>query len=135
MSEATEIRAALAAHARFYTAFAAGDYEAMEALWSTTAPSLCVHPGSPAIHGRSGVMASWRSVLERPPAVSASAAQVAVIRGLAFVTCFEHIGEVKLTATNVFVWEDGDWLLVHHQAGPVREEGRAGSEAPRGPLH
>jgi hypothetical protein len=135
MSEANEIRAALTANARFYTAFAAGDYAAMETLWSTTAPSLCVHPGAPAIHGRSRVMASWRSVLERPPTVSASAAQASVIRGIAFVTCFEHIGEVKLVATNAFVWEDGDWLLVHHQAGPVRDESGAGSEAPRGPLH
>ncbi len=133
MSETTEIRAALAAHARFYAAFAAGDYDAMETLWSTTAPCLCVHPGAPAIHGRSGVLASWRSVLERPPSVSASQPQVAVIRGIAFVTCFEHIGEVKLVATNVFVWENAAWRLVHHQAGPLREV--PASEGPHGPLH
>ena len=40
MSEATEIRAALAANARFYAAFAAGDFNKMESLWSTTAPSI-----------------------------------------------------------------------------------------------
>jgi hypothetical protein len=133
MPESSEIRAALAANGRFYSSFAAGDDDGMEALWSTTAPVLCIHPGSPAIHGRAGVMASWRAVLERPPAVRASDAQVAVIRGVAFVTCLEHIGEVKLAATNVFVWEDGAWRLVHHQAGPVRNE--VDGVRPPGPLH
>lgn len=133
MPESSDVRAALAAHARFYSVFAAGDHAGMEALWSTTTPALCIHPGTPAIHGRARVMSSWQGVLERPPAVRASDAQVAIIRGVAFVTCLEHIGEVTLAATNVFVWEDGAWRLVHHQAGPIRNE--SGGHGPPGPLH
>ena len=132
MSEAEEIRTALIANQAFYEAFAGGDYARMEALWATTAPALCTHPGSPPIHGRPGVMQGWRQVLEHPPSVRASDAQVTVIRGVAFVTCLEHIDDSVLAATNVFVWEDGRWALVHHHAGPVRPEREA---EPRGPLH
>ena len=133
MSESNEIRAAIAANAAFYAAFVEGDYEAMDALWATTAPALCVHPGAPAIHGRPLVMESWRAVLSDPPQISASGVQVTMIRGVAFVTCLEHIGPGVLMATNVFVWEDGAWRIVHHQAGPVQ---LADEDAPPdGPLH
>lgn len=134
MSESTEIRAAAAANAAFYEAFAAGDAAAMEALWSRTASVLCIHPGASPLHGRDAVMESWRSILEAPPAILATDARVAVIRGVAFVTCLEHIDDAALAATNVFVWEDGAWRIVHHQAGLVQTRAWSAS-APDGPLH
>lgn len=134
MSEAQELRTALAANEIFYETFVQGDYEIMEQLWATTTPVICIHPGSPAIHGRHGVLESWRSVLRNPPRVHATGAEAKVIRGVAFVTCFEHIDDTVLAATNAFVWENGAWALVHHQAGPVRPE-RASDPEPRGPLH
>lgn len=134
MSEAEELRTALAANEMFYEAFAAGDFEIMEQLWATTTPVLCIHPGHPVIVGREPVLQSWRSVLERPPSMRASDAQAQIIRGVAFVTCLEHIDETVLAATNVFVWERGAWALVHHQAGPVRPLPDA-EPGPRGPLH
>lgn len=133
MSEADEIRAAIAANEAFYRAFAAGDAGAMDSLWATTTPVLCVHPGEPPLHGRAEVLERWRAILAAPPSIRASEVRVAVIRGVALVTCLELIEASVLCATNVFVWEDARWRLVHHHAGPVQRVVVAG--APRGPLH
>ncbi len=134
MSEETEIRAALGIHAAFYTALAEGDWDAMNELWASTGPVICTHPGATPILGREAVMASWRQILLEPPAIEARDAQVAMIRGLAFITCTEQIGEVRLAATKVLVWEDGGWRVALHQAGhcadPIRE-----STPSSGPLH
>lgn len=120
MSEATEIRAAVQANTDFYHAFALGDFPAMNALWAEESPVLCIHPGIPALHGRDAVMESWETLLDSPPAIRHSSAQVAVVRGVAFVTCLEHIGEeITLAATNAFAWESGAWRLVLHQAGAL----------------
>ncbi len=134
MTEADEIRTALAANDAFYETFVRGRYERMDQLWATTTPVICIHPGSPAIHGRAGVMESWRQVLESPPRVSATDARAEIIRGVAVVTCLEHIDGSVLAATNLFVWENGTWAIAHHQAGPVRREPETEPE-PRGPLH
>jgi hypothetical protein len=117
MSEEQEIRAALAANALFYRAFVGGDYPAMEALWATSEPVLCSHPGAPTLHGRPSVMESWGAILAGPPAIEVSDPRAVVIRGLAFVTCLERIDDAVLGATNVFVWEGGKWRMVHHQSG------------------
>ena len=132
MSEEREIRAALRANHSFYAALSQGDYPAMEAVWSASESILCNHPGAPTLRGREAVMASWQAILAEPPAVEASEAQVVVIRGLAFVTCLEAVEDVCLCATNVFVWEDGRWRMVHHQSGQL-----ASAPASRGgqPLH
>jgi ketosteroid isomerase-like protein len=135
MSEASEIQAAVAANDAFYQAFAAGDVDAMDGLWSGTAPVLCVHPGMPALHGRDSVVQSWREILAEPPPIKHSTTQVAVVRGVAFVTCLEHLGtDATLAATNVFVWEDKAWRLVLHQAGAVHRLDPE-FEMPDGPLH
>ena len=134
MSEEREIHAALAANALFYEALAQGDGPAMEALWATTEPVICTHPGAATLHGRAAVMQSWEAILSAPPAIEFADAQVALIRGLAFVTCSEQIGEAVLAATNVFVWEDGAWRMAHHHAGQVAHEQSQGP-GPGEPLH
>lgn len=134
MSEKREIHAALAANALFYEALAQGDGPAMEALWATSEPVICTHPGAATLHGRPAVMQSWDSILSAPPAVAFSDAQVAIIRGLAFVTCTEQIGQAVLAATNVFVWEDGRWCMAHHHAGQVAASESRGP-GPGDPLH
>lgn len=35
------------------------------------------------------------------------------------VICAEELPGNRLTASNLFVKEDGAWRLVHHHAGPV----------------
>jgi hypothetical protein len=135
MSQSTELRAAIDANRAFYRALAEGDFEAMDALWATTAPVLCAHPGAAVLHGRHRVMESWRGILSAPPPIRESSVQVALVRGLAIVSCLEHIGDGTLAASNVFVWEDGAWRLVHHHAGPLdRLEPEAGT-AGGGHLH
>ncbi len=134
MSQVDELQALVLANDEFYAAFATGDRDAMEALWATTAPVLCVHPGAPALHGRAAVMRSWQEILEDPPALVHSSPRASLVRGLGFVTCLEHVEQGTLAASNVFVWEDGRWKLVHHHSGAL-----AGldpeAEAPSGQLH
>lgn len=122
MSADDEVRAANGA---FYAAFRARDPSAMDELWATRAPTLCVHPGWDVIRGREGVMRSWRRILANPnaPAIEGTDVEVSVLGDVAIVTCRE--GErgraAGLVATNVFVREDAAWRLVHHHAGPLAE--------------
>jgi hypothetical protein len=134
MSEDREIQAALAANAAFYRALSQGDYAAMEALWSASEPLLCSHPGTPALRGRSAVLNSWRAILSEPPNIETQDARAVVIRGLAFVTCLETIGDTVLTATNAWVWERGQWRMVHHQSGYLAP-GQVQGSTPDRPLH
>jgi len=135
MAEADERAGALRANERFYRVFAAGDAKQMDAVWSAGTDVLCTHPGRPALVGRAAVMQSWRAMLAQAPEIACSHAQVSVIRGVAFVTCVEHIGQAALTATNAFVWEDGEWRLVHHHAGPLAEMHAESDAEPGGHLH
>ena len=134
-SESEEAGAALTANDAFYTAFGAGDATAMDACWSKSEPVLCTHPGWQAIHGREQVMQSWQQILENgPPSVRWSDGRVALVRGVAFVSCTEWLIDATLVATNVFVWEDASWKLIHHHASPLSEI--AVSEGPTdGQLH
>ena len=62
MSEERELHAAVATNAAFYAAFAQGDIRAMDALWSTSEPVLCTHPGAVPLRGRSEVMEGWAAL-------------------------------------------------------------------------
>jgi hypothetical protein len=135
MSEAEERRAILEANERFYRIFASGDADQMDALWSTGAPVLCIHPGRPALVGRTAVMRSWLAMLAQAPDIACSSAEVSVVRGVAIVTCLEHIGQATLMATNVFIWEEGEWRLVHHHAGPLSEAHEPADPGPGSHLH
>ena len=119
----------LAANAAFYAAFAAQDANAMAALWARRAPVACIHPGWRALRGRDAVLSSWRSILGGPgsPPISCADAAAHVLGDAAFVICVEHIPGVELIATNLFVREDGEWKLVHHQASSIAR-GAAESE-------
>jgi ketosteroid isomerase-like protein len=122
---ATEV-AVLEANRDFYRAFSDCDFDAMSRLWAERAPVACMHPGIPVIVGRSRVLASWKRVLENAEEgwkMSCRGARAHVWGDAAFVTCFEASGDgpAHLTATNVFVLEDGHWRMVHHQAGLLSE--------------
>jgi ketosteroid isomerase-like protein len=118
---AAEEREVLAANAAFYEAFAERDMEGMDALWSPRDDVACVHPGWEGISGRSGVMTSWRSILEGPaaPAIACAQERVYLLGDVALVICVETIPNGELMATNVFVRESGRWRMVHHHAGPI----------------
>jgi ketosteroid isomerase-like protein len=121
----TERDAVLAANLEFFRAFTTQDLGAMDRLWAREAPASCVHPGWPALHGRSAVMQSWRDILENPDAPHVMCHDdVALLHGgVAIVTCEEELAAGHLAATNVFVKEGGAWRMVHHQATPILAPG------------
>lgn len=111
--------AVLFANEAFYAAFAARDVAALEALWSHRADVSCIHPGWGPLVGRDAVMESWRDIVtgRQPPKITCHGARAAVLGSVAYVICFERVGEGTLIATNIFSREDGAWKMVHHQAG------------------
>lgn len=119
-------RAVLLANDAFYAAFRAQDLVAMDILWSRVAPVLCVHPGWEPLEGREVVLRSWQAIFENGvPAVRVRDARVALYGDTACVVCLEEVSERgrggTMTATNVYVREEGGWRVVHHHAGPVAE--------------
>ena len=122
MSDAT-ITAVLRANAAFYRAFTQGDFAAMSALWAEQSEVTCFHPGASLIRGRTAVLAAWRQIIAGPAPfeMRGDHAQVTLLPQAAVVTCYEGNGEqpAHLAATNVFVLEQGQWRMVHHQAGPL----------------
>jgi ketosteroid isomerase-like protein len=117
--------AVLRANQSFYEAFGRGDYARMEELWARSAPVACLHPGAPLISGRAAVLDSWRRILEGVGTWSlvSREASVLLFGDVAVVTCLEANGHqpAHLIASNVFVLEERDWRLVHHQAGPLTQ--------------
>ncbi|NKB45834.1 MAG: DUF4440 domain-containing protein [Alphaproteobacteria bacterium] len=112
--------AVLFANDRFYAAFAGKDVESMERLWGSER-IICVHPGWPPLHGREEVMESWQGILgeDSAPEVRCRTPRVTIFGNMAIVVCIEELEAAFLCATNVFVREDAEWRLIHHQAGPV----------------
>src|SRR5579884_1942326 len=86
-------QAILDANAVLYAAFNARDVEAMEALWATSAPVSCVHPGWNVIFGRVEVMDSWRAILTNPdqPRIVAGGAELRRYGDCAVVICRELV--------------------------------------------
>lgn len=117
------VEAAVAAANRdFYAAFRARDVTTMLSLWVSRGPVSCVHPGWPPMTERRQILKSWAEILSNPgsPRVSCGSETVQVLGpGIATVLAVEVIGGQALAATNVFLLEDGQWRIAHHQAGPM----------------
>ncbi len=129
--------AVLAVNEAFYRAFAAGDYAAMEKLWSAR-EATCIHPGWPPVSGRDKVMETWRGILAQPPRppIRSVEPEVRLHDTAALVICWEAIGDLYLVASNLFVREDGVWRMVHHQSGQTERRPRgARSARPAATLH
>ena len=119
----------LFANEAYYTAFANGDVDAMDAIWAHATPVTCIHPGGPVIEGRDAVMESWVDILisgqtEGFECHDAKAHVVGdggggEVGSWAWVTCLEVLGDGALATTNIFVRENGAWKITHHQACPT----------------
>ncbi len=123
----------LAANQAFYEAFARRDLRALETLWATESPVVCVHPGWDVLVGRDAVMASWRELLASDGMrIECSEPRAYVAGELAYVVCLEGVsGEAPmLVATNVFAREGGEWRLVHHHAGQLARPARRAPARP-----
>ena len=116
-----EREAVLAANRAFYRAFSDRDVEAMDRLWATAGALVCLHPGQPALHERTEIMASWRGILRHPgaPRVRIAGEWVVGRPGLAIVVCREILPEGQLMATNTFVRQSDGWRMLGHHSGPV----------------
>jgi ketosteroid isomerase-like protein len=113
--------AVLSANLEFYRAFTNRDVAAMEELWASEAPVVCVHPGWTVVTGRAAVLKSWRDILANPeaPHVMCHDDRVFLYGDVATVLCEEELDTGHLVATNMFVREAGAWRMVHHQASPI----------------
>lgn len=115
--------AVLFANEVFYLAFRNQDVAAMEALWAQRHSVTCIHPGWQAVTGRESVLESWRAILTgtRAPAIRPRGAQATLAGECGIVVCYEEIegSDTLLVATKIFLREDGQWKLIHHQAGPT----------------
>ena len=109
----------------FYNAFASGDYIMVEKLWTRTNDVSVIHPGSTILHGREAVMMSWKQILENSGGnhIQCVDPKVYVFGETAYVVCNEVFPEGQLAATNIFVFEDSSWRMVHHQAGFQKQAG------------
>ncbi len=116
-----ERTALLFANEAFYRAFADRDMDAMEEVWSATAPVACIHPGWGALSGREDVLESWAAIIANPdsPDIRVQAPEAILHGDVGFVICYEEIAGQYLIATNVFVRDGRIWRMVHHQAGPT----------------
>lgn len=144
-----EQAAVVAVNESFYQAVEDGDLDTVRALWIDEAygdTAHCVHPGQPAVHGRSQVLMSWAVVMSRLSYLQffITDVRVVVMGEVAVVTCVENVltdvpGNTdpdgaafaggRAEATNVFRRAaDGRWLLFAHHSSPVFPSG--GSEEP-----
>ncbi|WP_193185996.1 nuclear transport factor 2 family protein [Nisaea sediminum] len=117
----------------FYNAFTTRDLEAMEALWAGELHVSCIHPGTPPLFGRDAVIESWAQILSGPVKTALQCLEPKVhflSEDLALVVCYERIGGETLAATNIFALESSDWVLVHHQAGPLASEMASHADVP-----
>jgi hypothetical protein len=117
----TDNDAVLTANLEFYHAFAARDLVAMDAVWARQAPVGCIHPGWPALSDRDAVMESWQSILSNPdaPRIACYDERVLLYGDAALVLCEEELEGGTLVASNLFVREEGNWRIAHHQAGQL----------------
>lgn len=129
MDQGAKVAEVLAANERFYDVFRSGDLAAMDALWSERDDISVYHPEWPGLTGRDEVMASWHQVmvLGEPPAIFAKSPTVIREGSAAVVFCIEDAEGRELTASNVFVNENGVWKLLCHHARllPLSGEGTA----------
>lgn len=141
----------LALNRAFYAAFRARDLSSMDDLWAREHTVTCIHPGWLPLRGRQQVMASWRAIFGDEDGggdgdsgsnarVRCASATAQVVGDTAIVLCDELFDEAEddgeptedeedghLVATNIFTREDGEWRLLHHQAGPVAPSARVNS--------
>lgn len=115
------------ANRKFYEAFMSGNIEAMDEVWGHGDHIQVVHPGTNVIAGRELVMESWRKVLKnvRPRAFKIELEDVRVYASedSAYVTCVELVdaddSQGRIVATNIFMKQDGRWVLTLHHGSPA----------------
>ena len=115
-----------------YTAIETADLDLMSALWLDSDDILCVHPGWPALRGRSAVLRSWAVVMAGEPYVQffLTDLETRISGDTAVVTCGESVLTGAPEPTQAFVGAravstkvlrrtaDG-WRVSLHHSSPV----------------
>ena len=111
--------AVLFANDAFYVAFLNHDMKAMDDLWACGAMVSCIHPGWNHLTGREAVIESWARILanHNGPTFKVSGASVSIYKDTAVVICYEVFDDQTVVATNIFLREQNEWRIIHHQAG------------------
>jgi ketosteroid isomerase-like protein len=123
------------ANARFYEAFSALNYPALEELWEKTDRVFCVHPGWPALRGWHPVLESWKRIIANTASISftLTAVHAHVDGEIGVVTLYENVSSrvrderhtATTVSTNVFGFHpEHGWRLFHHHSAhaPVPED-------------
>lgn len=131
---------ALEAEAAFYRALAAGDLEALMAVWSEEEDVVCVHPGGPRIVGLAAIRETWRQILAggKRLQIEVSQSVISATAAMAMHCVFERVGlesreqrSALLAVTNVYVRGASGWHMVLHHASPVPDLPDFGELSPR----
>lgn len=119
----------LEANRRFYTALENLDLEAMDSVWLHEEWVKCVHPGWELLEGWEEVRESWARIFASTQRMQVVISNITVEgeNRFAWVCCIEQVTSsyergfdtALVQATNIFVQQDGDWLMVHHHASPL----------------
>jgi ketosteroid isomerase-like protein len=136
--EQHDVEAVRAANAAFYSAFEAGDLDAMADVWEHSDRIAVTHPGWPTLRGWPSVAGSWDAIFRNTPYIQfvLTGDEVAVVGDVAWVTLDENILQAtggpddgaadtqelsgaRIAAVNVFVRVPDGWRMVLHHGSPV----------------
>jgi ketosteroid isomerase-like protein len=138
MTPVNDADAVRAANAGFYSAFEAGDLDAMAEVWEHSDRVAVTHPGWPTLRGWARVAGSWDAIFRNTPYIQfvLTDDEVVVAGDVAWVTLDENILQAtgspdggaadteelsgaQVAAINVFVRTGDGWRMVVHHGSPV----------------
>ena len=138
MQAMDDLDAVRAANAAFYSAFEAGDLDAMAEVWEHSDRIAVTHPGWPTLRGWPSVAGSWDAIFRNTPYIQfvLTGDEVAVVGDVGWVTLDENILQAtgspdggaadtqelsgaRIAAVNVFVRAADGWRMVLHHGSPV----------------
>jgi ketosteroid isomerase-like protein len=133
-----DVDAVRAANAAFYSAFEAGDLDAMADVWEHSDRIAVTHPGWPTLRGWPSVAGSWDAIFRNTPYIQfvLTGDDLVVAGDVAWVTLDENILQAtgspdggaadtqefsgaRVAAVNVFVRVGEGWRMVLHHGSPV----------------
>lgn len=115
----------LAANARYYEAFEAGDLDAMSAVWERSPRVVCTHPGWATLRGWGQVASSFFALFQESSATQfVLTEQRAVAEGpTGWVSLDENLlgeaGGVTIAVLNVYARHGDGWRMVAHHGSVV----------------
>lgn len=129
----------LSANQRFYEALRALSLSQMDAVWLQEDWVTCLHPGWELLLGWQEIRRSWAEIFQSTLKllVSISRPLAHVSGDTAWISCIENVTSTNadsittaaIEATNIFVRQQGQWLMVHHHTSPIPGRQAAGTSA------